>query len=91
MDGRPGAFSGSGGKIVRRIERAPRIEEILERTTEPSPERLRSWRATKVLEQIASPEARRVLQSLAAGAPEARMTREAKAALKRQEIREGQP
>jgi WD40 repeat protein len=64
-----------------------RIEEILRRTRTTSPERLRTWRALEVLEQTASPEARKVLRSLAAGAPEARLTRDAQAALKRLKMR----
>jgi hypothetical protein len=47
------------------------------------PEDLQALRATVVLERIGSPEARQVLQALAGGAPEARLTREAKASLVR--------
>src|SRR5262249_22206725 len=46
-------------------------------------ELLRSVRAIEVLERIGNPEARQLLQSLAKGADEARLTWEAKAALKR--------
>jgi hypothetical protein len=46
-------------------------------------ERLRTVRAIEVLERIASPDARAVLQALAEGAPAALATREAKAALRR--------
>jgi WD40 repeat protein len=49
----------------------------------PSAEELRSWRAVEVLEQMGSPEAKRLLVLLAAGAADARLTREAKAALAR--------
>jgi RNA polymerase sigma factor (sigma-70 family) len=51
--------------------------------TMPSGHELRSLRAIEVLEQIATPEARQVLQRLSNGAPEARLTREARAALQR--------
>jgi hypothetical protein len=49
----------------------------------PSSEALRSLRAVAVLEGIDNAEARRVLDNLAAGAPEAWLTREAQAALDR--------
>jgi hypothetical protein len=50
-----------------------------------SGEALRSVRAIEVLERIATPEARKLLRDLARGAPGARLTREAAAALKRLE------
>ena len=40
-------------------------------------------RAVEVLERIGTPEARQVLAKLADGAPEARLTQEAKASLQR--------
>jgi hypothetical protein len=43
----------------------------------------REVRAIEVLEYLATPEARQFLEKLAQGAPEARLTREAKAALER--------
>jgi RNA polymerase sigma factor (sigma-70 family) len=49
----------------------------------PSGDMLRGLRALEVLEQIGSREARQMLKSLAAGAPEAALTQEADAALKR--------
>jgi WD40 repeat protein len=48
-----------------------------------SAEVLRALRALEVLEQVASPEAKQVLQDLAKGLPHARLTREAKATLER--------
>jgi RNA polymerase sigma factor (sigma-70 family) len=47
------------------------------------PRLLRAIRAVLVLEQIATPEARRLLNQLAKGAPEARLTQEAKRTLDR--------
>jgi WD40 repeat protein len=44
---------------------------------------LRTWRAIKVLEHIGTPNARQVLEKLARGAPEDRLTEEAKASLGR--------
>jgi WD40 repeat protein len=44
---------------------------------------LRAWRAVEVLEKIGTPPARQLLETLAQGAPEARQTQEARAALKR--------
>ena len=66
-----------------------RAEKLLDPAIEfsSSPEELRQVRALQVLEQIRSPESRRLLEKLAAGAPEARLTRDAKAALERLEGR----
>jgi hypothetical protein len=48
-----------------------------------SPVRLRSLRALEVLERAGTAEARQLIQRIAAGAAEARLTREAKASLER--------
>jgi RNA polymerase sigma factor (sigma-70 family) len=48
-----------------------------------SSEQVRDMRALEVLEHVATPEARRVLETLANGAPGARLTREAQASLER--------
>jgi hypothetical protein len=48
-----------------------------------SPEGLRVLRTIEVLEHIANPEARQVLEQLAGGMPEARVTQEAKLSLRR--------
>ena len=49
---------------------------------------LRNQRALEVLERIATAEARDLLRRLATGAPEARLTQEAKASLQRLVVRE---
>jgi WD40 repeat protein len=66
-------------------EACKRLEKVLARAAgkAPSGEQLRSLRAVELLEMMATPEARQLLQKLAAGAPDARLTREAKAALER--------
>jgi WD40 repeat protein len=64
-------------RLVRYLEKYDRDE--------PSPELLRQGRALELLEQIGTPEARAVLRDLAGGAPTARLTREAAAALRRLE------
>jgi RNA polymerase sigma factor (sigma-70 family) len=66
------------------LEMRQRIQQVLSRL-EPSAsgERLRALRAIQVLEYMGTPEAREHLRALANGFPEARLTREAKAALER--------
>jgi WD40 repeat protein len=70
------------------LEVQQRLQRLLARLKELeklslSPSRLRALRTVEVLEHIGTPEARRRLKQLASGAREARLTREAKAALKR--------
>jgi hypothetical protein len=62
-----------------------RIEKRLARleTAGLSPDTLRVVRAVETLEHAGTAEARQLLAKLATGAPEARLTREAKAALRR--------
>jgi WD40 repeat protein len=70
------ALAGKPSEEVRR-----RIEQLLGRLE--GAEELRRARALEVLEQADSPETRRVLTALARGAPRARLTRTAQAALDR--------
>ncbi len=67
------------------LEVLKRVQAILERQRSPvtKPEVLQALRGVAVLEDIGTPEARRLLNELAQGTPEARLTREAKAALER--------
>jgi RNA polymerase sigma factor (sigma-70 family) len=66
------------------LEVRKRIEELLSQMKVlHAGEVVRGVRAMAVLEQIGTSEARRLLERLAQGAPEARLTREAKASLKR--------
>jgi RNA polymerase sigma factor (sigma-70 family) len=67
------------------LEARRRLEALLQRLEGPitSTETLRRLRAVEALEHIGSPETRQVLQALTEGAPQALLTRQAKAALKR--------
>jgi WD40 repeat protein len=67
------------------LEVRRQVEDLLRdfENKAPPPERLRALRGTTVLECIGNAEARRLLEVLAGGAPEARLTREAKASLER--------
>lgn len=76
------------------LEARLRIDRLFQRLRSPAAaaERLRTLRALEALERIGSREAEAVLQRLADGAPEAWLTREAKASLHRvQKLREGMP
>jgi hypothetical protein len=67
------------------LEARRRLEDLYNQATSRmlQGERLRAYRAVEVLEQIGTPEARHVLQTLASGAPGARVTTSARAALER--------
>jgi WD40 repeat protein len=67
------------------LEAHRRLQALLARLRPPvaDPEMLRALRAVAVLEDIGTPQARKILETLAAGAAGARLTREAKAALRR--------
>jgi hypothetical protein len=71
-------------------EKRRRIEALL---ADPcgvrSPATVRCLRAVEVLEHIGTPEAKEVLQMLARGAPEARLTQSAKTSLERLAVRPG--
>jgi WD40 repeat protein len=68
-------------ELRRRIERV--LEAVEKERWVPSADRLRELRALEILERADGPEARRVLQKIAEGTPEARLTQEAKASLGR--------
>jgi hypothetical protein len=71
-------------------EARKRVEQLLAKIdADPTGEALRALRAIEVLEHIGTPEAYAVVKTLAGGAPEARLTREAKVALQRLEKRSG--
>ncbi len=67
------------------LEIKHRLRRILGLISAPSPESLQELRAVMVLEALATPAARQVLQRLAGGLPETRLTEEAAAALRRLE------
>ena len=70
-------------EIEREVRR--RVVVLLKKLegAKPSPKTIRTLRAVEVLEKIGTEPARQLLQKLAAGAPAARVTREAAAAAKR--------
>jgi WD40 repeat protein len=67
------------------LELRRRAEKLLVKATAPisEPAMLQALRAVEALEHAGTAEARQVLEDLAGGAPEARLTREARAALER--------
>ena len=69
-------------EVKRRLQEHPRRHRA-EVGCRCPPGQLRQIRAVQVLESIATPEARQVLQSLAKGVAEVSLTREAQAALER--------
>jgi hypothetical protein len=81
-DAAPALRQALAGK--RSLEVRRRLEELLSRAKVLRPgERLRGVRAVEVLERIGTLEAKHLLKKLAEGAPEAQLTREAKASLQR--------
>ena len=74
------------------LEVRKRVEELLSQTKVlHAGEVVRGVRAVEALEHIGTSDAREVLESLAKGAPEARLTREAKASLERLAKRRAAP
>jgi hypothetical protein len=67
------------------LEFKQRVERLLDKATvqKPQGDSLRELRAVELLELAATAEAKKVLESLAAGAPGARLTREAAGAISR--------
>jgi hypothetical protein len=67
------------------LEASRRLEALLDRLSGArlSPETLRHLRAVEALESIGNPEALRLLEKLAAGPPEMRLTQEALASARR--------
>src|SRR5207248_1377428 len=67
------------------LEMRRRVQALLDKLRGPvtRPEVLRAVRAVAVLEDIGNREARKLLDGLGKGVPEARLTQEAQAALKR--------
>lgn len=65
------------------LEAKRRIETLRAKLNPAAPDPLRITRALEALEQIATPEAERLLETLAAGESSARLTRDAAAALQR--------
>jgi WD40 repeat protein len=70
-------------KQTRSVEVRQRVSQLLERLDKAivSPEQIRGFRALETLEHINSDEAKRLLKEVASGAPQARMTQEAKRSL----------
>ncbi len=74
------------------LETRRRLAQVLTNLSDRlSPETLRTIRAITVLEQIGTPEAKAVLETLARGAPGARETEEARASLERLAAHNNQP
>jgi hypothetical protein len=65
------------------LEARRRVQAIVAKFETLTPDRLARSRALETLEQIATPEAVRLLESLAKGEPAARLTREARESLER--------
>jgi len=65
-------------EVRRRLEQLSESFDVCK-----SPEKLRSLRAIELLERVGTQNAQRLLKSLSQGAPEARLTQDAKASLSR--------
>jgi WD40 repeat protein len=75
------------------LEMRKRVERLLEKLQGPitNPETLQALRGIAVLQLIGSPDAQGVLETLARGCPEARLTQEAKIAVERMARRSPRP
>jgi RNA polymerase sigma factor (sigma-70 family) len=83
----PALQKASSGNLPLEVKR--RLEVLLGKLSNWPPETLRQVRAVEVLEHVSRPAARAVLERLVReGAPEARLTREADAALRRMKLAE---
>jgi WD40 repeat protein len=86
----PGLAKALRGTLSLEVRR--RAERLLARAQDcRSPQALRQVRAVEALEHIGSAEARRLLEELAGGVPEARLTQEAQASLRRLAARAASP
>ncbi len=65
------------------LEMRRRVEQLVDKLERITSEQVRAIRAIEALEYAATPQARRLLEVLAQGAPGARQTQEAKASLNR--------
>lgn len=88
LSGRAGHVRGELVKAMASTKSAEvraRIQGILDKLSEPRKDvrRLRTLRGLETLEGIGTPEARRIVETLSRGAPEAELTTEAAATLKR--------
>jgi hypothetical protein len=81
------AESGLKEALARKqiLESRRRLERLLSKLKGPItvPEKVRAIRAVETLEYIGTPEARKLLENLARGAPEALVTQEVKESLPR--------
>ena len=75
----------TASKEAESVEVRERVAEILSKLgpAQRSGERLRSVRSVRLLEQLATPDARRLLSKLSKGAPESQLTGAARSALER--------
>jgi hypothetical protein len=73
------------------LETRRRVEQLLEKLSGLSPQRVQAIRGLKVLERLDTAESRRLVAQLAAGQPGAWLTREAQAIRRRLASKREQP
>jgi RNA polymerase sigma factor (sigma-70 family) len=78
-----GALQRERERVGVSLEVRRRLDSLLEQLQVPSGDSLGELRALEVLERMATPEAVRLLQAVALGTSEARLTKEAQASLER--------